>query len=410
MKPAHCPATAAVIGGGPAGLMAAEQLLAAGFAVSLYDAMPSVGRKFLRAGVGGMNITHADAPERLLTRFGAAARWLAPLLEEFGPGPLRAWIHQLGIDTFVGSSGKVFPVGMKAAPLLRAWLARLKAQGLQLHSRHRWLGWDARGALRFAHPAGELAIQPAATILALGGGSWPQLGSDGHWQALLRDRGVQVAELLPANSGFDCGWSARFSGAGLPLKNVAIRTPDGWQRGELLLTASGLEGSLIYRQSARLRDALAGQGGASLQLDLLPDRSEADLVALLSQPRAGKTLTHWLKNKLGLDKARQQILFECADSQAAPAQLAAQIKCLTVPLLRCRPLAEAISSAGGVARGSLTDDLMLKPLPGVFCAGEMLDWEAPTGGYLLTACFATGRHAGRAAADYLRNLLRGTGC
>ncbi|MFC5300356.1 TIGR03862 family flavoprotein [Azospira restricta] len=400
--------SAAVIGGGPAGLMAAEVLAAAGAAVDVYDAMPSVARKFLLAGKGGMNITHAEPPERFLARYGERRAEIAPLLAAFGPDDLRDWIHGLGIATFVGSSGRVFPTDMKAAPLLRAWLHRLRAAGVRFHPRHRWLGWDANGALRFATPAGELTRAADATVLALGGGSWARLGSDGAWLPLLAAQGIAVAPLRPANCGFDVGgWSAHFAErfAGAPVKTVAALQPDGSRRaGEFVVTASGVEGSLVYALSAMLRDAIERDGEATLTLDLLPDWREERLAAEIARPRGARSLASHLQSRIGLKGVKAGLLREVLGRDAfnTPPRLAAAIKALPLRLTAPRPLDEAISSAGGVRFEELDAQLMLRRRPGVFCAGEMLDWEAPTGGYLLTACFASGRAAGAGALAWLR--------
>ncbi|MFT3822006.1 MAG: TIGR03862 family flavoprotein [Rubrivivax sp.] len=402
--------TAAVIGGGPAGLMAADVLSAAGVAVDLFDAMPSVGRKFLLAGKGGLNLTHSEAFEPFVERYGAAAAWLRPLLQRFGAPAVRDFAAGLGIDTFVGSSGRVFPEEMKAAPLLRAWLHRLRGRGVRLHSRHRWTGWAGDGALCFDTPGGTRTQRAAATVLALGGASWPRLGSDGAWAPLLAARGVDLAPLAPSNCGFDVGWSEhlRSRHAGAPLKSVAITWTDAAgraqrQAGEFVVTEGGVEGSLIYAASAALRDRIARDGQAVFQLDLLPARDPAWVAAELAHPRGTRSLATHLKTRLKLDGVKTALLWEGVDRRAlddVPA-LAARIKALPVTVRRPRPIEEAISSAGGVRREALDGQLMLKALPGVFCAGEMLDWEAPTGGYLLTACLATGHAAGEGAAAWL---------
>ena len=401
---------AAIIGGGPAGLMAAEHLARAGLRVALYDAMPSVGRKFLLAGVGGMNITHSEPAEAFLSRYREAAPWVGEWLRQLDGPALREWIHGLGIDTFIGSSGRVFPTDMKAAPLLRAWLKRLRDSGVQLHTRHRWQGWGDRQQLLFDTPDGPQQVDADAVILALGGGSWARLGSDGSWVSLLRERGVAVRELLPANCGFTAAWSQhlRQRFAGQPLKQIIARFTDAdgqphERRGECILTEQGLEGSLVYALSAPLRDLIQQQGYAELQLDLAPDRSRDQLSALLAQPRKGQSLGNILRKRAGLDPVKSALLHECLDrSQLAdPGLLADGIKTLTVRLTGTRPLDEAISSAGGVMAQALDERLMLTAIPGVFCAGEMLDWEAPTGGYLLTACFASGLAAARGVIDWL---------
>lgn len=397
----------AIIGGGPAGLMAAEVLSQAGVAVSLYDAMPSVGRKFLLAGVGGMNITHSEPYPAFISRYAERSDEIAGLLEGFDADALRQWIHGLGIETFVGSSGRVFPRDMKAAPLLRAWLKRLRDAGVVIHTRHRWLGWNADGSLRVAYPQGELSLTPAATLLALGGGSWARLGSDAAWLPWLVDKGVQTAPLQAANSGFEVqAWSALLKDkfAGAPLKNIALSLAGQPPRlGECIVTALGLEGSLVYAWSAQIRETINRAGSATVLLDLLPNRTVENIEAALNKPRGSRSMAKHLHSQLGLDGIKAALLRELTDAStfAAPAQLARAIKALPIELVRPRPLDEAISSAGGVMFEAMDQRLMLKALPGVFCAGEMLDWEAPTGGYLLTACFASGRKAGLGMLDWL---------
>jgi uncharacterized flavoprotein (TIGR03862 family) len=378
----------AVVGGGPAGLMAAEVLAAAGVAVDVYDAMPSVGRKFLLAGRGGMNITHSEPYAAFLARYGSRAGVLRPMLDAFTPDDLREWVHGLGIDTFVGTSGRVFPTEMKAAPLLRAWLHRLRESGVHFHQRHRWLGWAADGALRFAAPDDERTVRP-------------RLGSDGAWQGLLAARGVEVAPLVPANCGFDAGWSPHFAEkyAGQPLTTVAI----GGRKGQLVVTASGIEGSLVYALSAGIRDRIAAQGSATIELDLLPDWPLARVQEELAHPRGSRSMSSFLQSRLHIKGVKTGLLHEVLDKEAFhdPMRVAATLKALPVTLRSPRPIDEAISSAGGV-RFEALHGTMLKAVPGVFVAGEMLDWEAPTGGYLLTACLASGRAAGR---DMLRYLM-----
>ncbi|TLX62292.1 aminoacetone oxidase family FAD-binding enzyme [Stutzerimonas nosocomialis] len=407
MSPA--PFRVAIVGGGPAGLMAAEVLSQAGAAVDLYDAMPSVGRKFLLAGVGGMNITHSEAFEPFVARYRERATELRPLLQAFDPEALREWIHGLGIDTFVGTSGRVFPTDMKAAPLLRAWLKRLREAGVQLHTRHRWLGWTDTGALRLQTPAGEIERAADATLLALGGGSWARLGSDGAWVPLLEARGIAIAELQPANCGFEVdAWSdhLREKFAGAPLKTVSLALPgQPPRRGEFVLTATGIEGSLVYALSAGIRDAINRDGQAIVELDLLPDRSQAQIAAALAKPRGSQSMAKHLHRQLRLEGAKAALLRELTDAAcfADPQALARAIKALPIRLVRPRPLDEAISSAGGVPFEALDANLMLRQLPGVFCAGEMLDWEAPTGGYLLTACFASGRASAEGILRWLKS-------
>ncbi|WP_150302591.1 TIGR03862 family flavoprotein [Pseudomonas saliphila] len=409
-QPISADSSVAIIGGGPAGLMAAETLARAGARVTVYDAMPSVGRKFLLAGVGGMNITHSEPKAAFIQRYREASPWVAEWLESFDADRLCDWIHDLNIDTFIGSSGRVFPVEMKAAPLLRAWLRRLREAGVDIQTRHRWLGWDAQGHLSFATPAGITSVHASAVVLALGGGSWARLGSDGAWTSLLSARGVTIRELLPANCGFTADWSAHMQNrfAGAPLKQViaSVSAPDKTfieRRGECVVTHDGLEGSLIYALSAELRDQLSACGEARLTLDLAPDRSLAELSAALQQPRKGQSLSSILRKRAGLDPVKIALLHECLakDAITESASLAAGIKALPIRLTGTRPLDEAISSAGGVCRSALDNQLMLRALPGTFCAGEMLDWEAPTGGYLLTACFASGRHAALGALNWI---------
>lgn len=404
------PPVVAIVGGGPAGLMAAEVLAAAGVAVELYDAMPSLARKFLLAGKGGLNITHAEGRDAFVSRYGARRERIAPLLDAFGPEALRDWIHGLGIDTFVGTSGRVFPTGMKAAPLLRAWLHRLREAGVRIHVRHRWLGWNDDGSLRFATPSGELRVAADVTILALGGGSWARLGSDGAWVPLLRARVIPVADLRPANCGFDADWSEHFRSrfAGQPVKSLTATwtAADGETRrraGEFVVTTGGVEGSLIYALSADLRDAIAAHGSAVVHLDLAPDRSLEWLAAEIARPRGSRSLSSHLQSRIGLKGVKVGLLRERVPAAdfADPDRLAAAIKSLPLVLVAPRPLDEAISSAGGVAFEALDQGLMVRDRPGLFCAGEMLDWEAPTGGYLLTACFASGRAAGFGALAWL---------
>jgi len=362
--------------------------------------MPSLGRKFLMAGKSGLNLTHAEPFENIAARFGVAAPMLRPMLDAFPPTAIRDWAEGLGIGTFVGTSGRVFPHEMKAAPLLRAWLRRLRAQGLRVHVRHRWTGWDGAGALTFETPAGTKSARPGATILALGGASWPRLGSDGGWVPLLRARGVKVVDLRSSNCGFDADWSDHFRdrAARKPLKGVVLRVGSESAQGDCMVTETGLEGGPVYTLSGALRGAIEGDGSATLALDLLPDLAEETVAERLARPRGKKSMATHLKRVIGLDGAKAALLREGAgpDAFADPAQLAARIKALPVTLHRARPIAEAISSAGGVAWDQVTDGLELKALPGVFAAGEMLDWDAPTGGYLLTACLATGRRAGEA--------------
>lgn len=396
--------TVAIIGGGPAGLMAAEVLAAAGRAVDLFEAMPSVGRKFLMAGKSGMNLTHAEDLEPFLGRYGARRAVLEPMVREFDNAAVRTWAEGLGVEIFVGSSGRVFPTDFKAAPLLRAWLRRLKAAGVRVHVRHRWLGWQDE-ALVFDTPEGQRLVTPAATILALGGASWPKLGSDAAWVPWLAARGVDIAPFRPANCGFDVLWSEHFRErfAGQPVKPVVLSFEGQSKAGEFVVTENGIEGGGVYALSASLRDAIARDGHADLMLDLFPGKDTQRLERDLSKPRGGRSLSTHLRRTIGLEGVRAGLPREALAPEVLenPALLAAALKALPLRLTAPRPLEEAISSAGGVMLEGLDHGLMLKHLPGVFCAGEMLDWEAPTGGYLLTACFATGRAAGRAAAEWI---------
>ena len=419
---------AIIIGGGPAGLMAAEVLSQHGVRVEVYDAMPSVGRKFLMAGKGGMNITHSEPLQSFLDRYGARREQIKPLLDVFPPDALREWVHGLGIDTFVGSSGRVFPTDMKAAPLLRAWLHRLRENGVKFHMRHRWIGWSEAGELCFATPEGERKVQVATThsqpqgregiahvdavLLALGGGSWPQLGSNGAWLPLLVQCGVTVAPLRPANCGFDVGWSEHFCTrfAGHALKALVISFTDSsgkvqTKQGDLMVTATGVEGGVIYALSAGLRDEIAATGSATIFLDLTPGKNMARVQAEVAHPRGSRSMSSHLQSRVGLKGVHVGLLRECitAEDFSDSKKLAQAIKGLPIKLTAPRPLEEAISSAGGVAFEAIDAHLMLPALPGVFCAGEMLDWEAPTGGYLLTACFASGAVAGAGVVRYLKN-------
>ncbi|SFD41984.1 TIGR03862 family flavoprotein [Massilia yuzhufengensis] len=407
--PSH-PPRVAIIGGGPAGLMAAEVLASSGVQVDVYDAMASVGRKFLLAGKGGMNITHSEPLPDFRRRYGARAPDVARWLESFDPQAVREWIHALGIDTFVGSSGRVFPTDMKAAPLLRAWLHRLREAGVRFHMRHRWLGWQD-GRLRFDTPEGETLLDADATVLALGGGSWARLGSDGAWVPWLVERGVDVAPLEPSNCGFDVDWSAHIKEkyAGAPLTTVAIawHGRDGaleCRQGQFVVTENGVEGSLVYAISAPLRDQITEHGSTTIWLDLLPDLDAARVAQEVAHPRGSRSMASHLQGRLGIKGVKAGLLHECLSKQdyADPATLAAALKALPVVLRRPRPIDEAISSAGGVCFEALEGgSAMLRALPGVFVAGEMMDWEAPTGGYLLTACFGSGRAAGRDVLAWL---------
>ncbi len=395
----------AIVGGGPTGLMAAEVLAQGGMQVDVYDGMPSVGRKFLLAGKGGLNLTHSEAFESFLSRYGNRSAQVAPWLREFGPQAVRDWVHGLGVSTFVGSSGRVFPTDMKAAPLLRAWLQRLRASGVRFHMRHRWQGFGEGHVLRMLSPLGKQLVEADAVLLGLGGASWSRLGSDGAWLPWLQARGVAVAGLQPANCGFDIGWSEHFRSryAGEPLKSVALSCAGFHQAGEFVVTETGVEGSLVYAASSRLRDEIAAQGSATMHVDLLPARSLEWVRDEVAHPRGSRSLSTHLKTRLGLHGVKAGLLHEVVprEAMADPAQLAGFIKALPLKLSAARPIDEAISTAGGVGFEALDDGLMLKALPGVFCAGEMLDWEAPTGGYLLTACLASARVAAAGALRWL---------
>jgi uncharacterized flavoprotein (TIGR03862 family) len=399
--------TVAIVGAGPAGLMAAEVLARGGQSVAVFDGMASAGRKFLLAGRGGLNLTHSEPFEAFVARYGERRDEVARWLHAFDARAACDWAQGLGIETFVGTSGRVFPIGMKAAPLLRAWLHRLRELGVRFHMRHRFTGWSESGALRFAGGAAS-EFGADATVLALGGASWSRLGSDGAWVPLLRSRGVAVADLQPANSGFDVrdGWSEHFRArfAGQPFKSVAIRFGAFHRQGEFVATASGIEGSLVYAVSSLLRAEIRAQGSARLELDLLPSRTFEQVLREVAHPRGSRSLATHLKSRLGLDGIKMGALHEVLprDALQDPQRLAAAIKGLPLVLAAPRPIDEAISTAGGVRLDALDEHLMLRACPGVFCAGEMLDWEAPTGGYLLTACFASGRVAGQGALDFVR--------
>ena len=406
---------AVVIGGGPAGLMAAEVLCAGGAQVDVYDAMPSLGRKFLMAGKGGLNLTHAEARESFLARYGARRRNIEPLLNGFGPDALREWVRGLGMETFVGSSGRVFPLSMKAAPLLRKWLHRLREAGVKFRVRQRWLGWTDDGALRFATPQGEHCVRASAVVLALGGGSWARLGSDAAWVPVFEQRGIQVAPLQPANCGFDIGWSEHFRSrfAGQPLKSVVASFADAagithTRQGECIITDTGIEGGLVYALCAPLRDEITARGVAVVHLDLLPGLEPARVLGEIARPRGAKSWSTHLQSRLGIKGVKAGLLREAVPKEdfADPARLAAALKALPLRLVATRPIDEAISTAGGVAFEALDEKLMIRAVPGVFCAGEMLDWEAPTGGYLLTACFASGQAAGAGALAWLDSQNR----
>ncbi|MBB3595283.1 hypothetical protein FHX08_005695 [Rhizobium sp. BK529] len=396
--------TIAIIGGGPAGLSAAEILSESGHAVAVYDAMPTFARKFLLAGKSGLNITHSEDYDRFATRFGDANVSLRQALNAFTPADIRAWAAGLGTETFVGSSGRVFPKVMKASPLLRAWLSRLEQHGVSFFTRHRWIGF-VEGGHSFETIGGRKTISCDATLLALGGASYPRLGSDAAWLPLLTERGIKIAPFQPANCGFDVDWSDPFRErfAGEPLKSVTATSSAGTFPGEFVITRHGIEGSLVYAHAAALRDQLRGEGKAPLTLDLAPGRTLERLSRDLARQDAKSSFSNRLRKGAGLDGVKAALLRELTleTDRNDPQKLAAAIKALPIPLLRPRPIAEAISSAGGIAWSDIDEHYMLKHLPGVFAAGEMLNWEAPTGGYLLTACFATGRAAAKGIESWL---------
>jgi uncharacterized flavoprotein (TIGR03862 family) len=399
----------AVIGAGPAGLMAAEVLAGGGISVTVYDAMPSVGRKFLMAGRGGLNLTHSEALPQFLDRYGCAMAELKSAIEAFPPSALRAWSEALGQPTFIGSSGRVFPQAFKASPLLRAWLRRLDAGGVQFALRHRWTGWDAGGHLAFETPDGPRTADPRATVLALGGASWPRLGSDGAWAEKLAAKGVAISPLVAANCGFTVVWSDIFRDRfeGQPLKGVALSFGADSVRGEAMITRNGIEGGAIYALSGPLREAVLGKGQATLQIALRPDLDRKDLAARLSAPRAKQSFSNWLRKAAHLSPVAIGLLQEAAVaagvslSSLSPEDLAARINAVPVELNGIAPITRAISTAGGIAFAELDRHFMIRRLPGTFAAGEMLDWEAPTGGYLLQACFATGAAAGKGVLEWI---------
>ena len=389
--------TAAIIGGGPAGLMAAEVLSGHGLQVDVYDSMSSLGRKFLMAGKSGLNLTHSEPFEKFVSRYGNKKQEVEKWLLKFTPDDLVKWASELGVETFVGTSGRVFPKEMKASPLLRAWLKRLDEAGVNVHLRNKWVGWNEDKSLKFETPDGLKIVKADAVILALGGGSRARLGSSGEWVHWLDQAGVKVEALKPSNCGFDVAWSPFFKEKfdGQPIKSVILTFGDFHQQGEFIVTKEGVEGSLVYAASAGMRDEILANGKAVMRLDLAPDKTEAQLLEKLSKPRGSRSMASHLEKAVGIKGVKAGLLREFVpkDEFANMARLAFYIKQLPVPLVAPRPLDEAISSAGGVSFDSLDEDLMLKKFPGVFCAGEMLDWEAPTGGYLLTACFASGRWA-----------------
>lgn len=396
----------AVIGGGPAGLMAAEVMAGAGVAVTVYDRMPSLARKFLLAGRGGLNLTHSEDLSRFLSRYGASEARLRPMVEALTPEAVRTWCEELGQPTFVGSSGRVFPRAMKASPLLRAWLRRLEGTGVSFRMRRRWLGWDDAGRLLFDGPEGREAVDADAVVLALGGASWPRLGSAGDWVGPLGEVGVGIAPLAPANCGFFVPWSDVFRARceGQPLKRIALSFAGRTVRGEALITARGIEGGAIYALAAPLRDGIAADGFSLLGIDLRPDMEVGDLATRLGRPRGKQSLATFLRKAAGLSPVEISLLHECAPkpiAQLDAGALAALVKAVPLRLTAAAPIETAISSAGGIKWSEVDGHLMLRQRPGVFVAGEMLDWEAPTGGYLLQGCLATGAWAGRGALEWL---------
>jgi len=399
----------AVVGAGPAGLMAAEVMAQAGIAVTVYDRMPSAGRKFLMAGRGGLNLTHSEPLEKLLARYGSAAASLRPAIEAFPPERLRAWSQELGQDTFVGSSGRVFPTALKASPLLRAWLARLVSLGVSFKMRHHWSGWDEQGRLLFAAPDGEAVVEAGAVVFALGGASWPRLGSDGGWTKQFADAGIEIAPLQPANSGFLVDWSETFKDRfeGQPLKRIALSFRGEAVRGEALITRQGIEGGAIYVLSGKLRDAITRDGQVTLHIALRPDASSDDLIARLDHPRGKQSFSTFLRKALKLSPQEIGLLNEVTIagpqrlSSMKPAALAQLINAVPLRLSGIASIARAISSAGGISFVAVDDHFMLRERPGTFVAGEMLDWEAPTGGYLLQACFSTGASVGDGVLKWL---------
>jgi len=400
--------TVAIIGGGPAGLMAAEVLSGQGVQVDVYDAMPSLGRKFLMAGKSGLNITHSESLDTFVSRYGNRKQEVGKWLLDFTPDDLREWARGLGVETFVGTSGRVFPKEMKASPLLRMWLKRLDEAGVKVHLRHKLVGLTGgtgRIGLEFAIEDGVKNIEADAVILALGGGSWARLGSSGEWVRWLSKAGVKVEALKPSNCGFDVAWSPFFREKfdGHPIKSVVLSFGGVRQQGEFIVTKEGVEGSLIYAASALMRDEILAGGKAMMQLDLAPDKTEAQLLERLSKPRGSRTMASHLEKTVGIKGVKAGLLREFVpkDEFSSAERLAFYIKHVPVPLVAPRPLDEAISTAGGVMFESLDENLMVKNLPGVFCAGEMLDWEAPTGGYLITACMASGRWAGTGLLRWL---------
>jgi uncharacterized flavoprotein (TIGR03862 family) len=419
MNPAYTPAMSshskrvAIIGAGPAGLMAAEVLAQGGAYVTVYDAMPSAGRKFLMAGRGGLNLTHSEPLPQFLARYREATPHLKAAIEAFPPQALRDWSEALGQETFVGSSGRVFPKAFKASPLLRAWLRRLDSMSVKLALRHRWTGWDDQSRLQFQTPDGACAIEPRATVLALGGASWPRLGSDGAWPEILAAKGVKISPLRPANSGFTVAWSEIFRERfeGQPLKGAALTFDQHTVRGEAIMTRTGIEGGAVYALSAELREAIGKSGRATLHVELRPNLAMKDLIAKVSAPRGKQSLSNFLRKAVNLSPVAIGLLQEATKASGAslasmsPVELAKLINAVPIELTDVAPIARAISTAGGISFSEIGADFMLRRLPGVFAAGEMLDWEAPTGGYLLQASFATGAAAGQGVLKWLERKI-----
>lgn len=392
-----------IIGAGPAGLMAAEVLASKGIKVEIFDAMPTAGRKFLMAGKSGLNISHNEELSKLITKFGDKQQLLTPALTDFNAQHIVDFMTSLGIESFVGSSGRIFPKVMKTAPLLRNWLASLGKRGAKLHTRHKWIGWDDSGALLFKSGDKTVKVTAKATVLALGGASWPKLGSDGAWVDILQGKAIKINPLKPANCGFDVSWSEHFlsNSEGKPVANVLLNFEDTVVKGSFIITKHGLEGGAVYTQSALLRDAIDKSGSATLKIDLTPDISQDKLAKALARPKGHKSMSNHIRRTTGITGVKGQLLRECLPKETFddPEALAKAIKALPILLERPRPLAEAISSAGGISFDELDDAFMIKSLDNTYCAGEMLDWEAPTGGYLITACMATGAMVGRAIAE-----------
>lgn len=400
------PKTVAIIGGGPAGLIVAETLSGRGFAVTVYERKPSVGRKFLMAGRGGLNLTHSESIDRFVNRYGDKAMQLRGMIDDFSPADLRSWCEGLGQETFIGTSGRVFPKRFKASPLLSAWLSRLKERNVHFLVNHDWQGWE-NDSLVFDTPDGTISVKPNAVLLALGGASWPRLGTDGSWANILAQSGIDVAPLQPANCGFRTQWSDIFKTkfAGQALKSVTLSFKGNTVASQIMVTETGIEGGGVYALSNVLREEILGKGTAVLNLDLKPGLSVADIEKRLNKPRGSDSFSNYLRKHLNLSAIAVNLLMEGSKDDKptgmAPPALARLIKACPLTLIATSPIDRAISTAGGVRFDELDDNLMLLKKPGVFVAGEMLDWEAPTGGYLLQACFATGVRAARGIASRL---------